>query len=128
MKHILTNPKLAAIIGFILVLPGALLFPLLVLGIEPPLGPLEPLLNNPDPDQPDVLGTAIALSLILLLPAVAFSISVTLLRRTMRAGGSLLAHPINLALAVVSLALILTFVGGFIVDQYPCWVGIPNCD
>ena len=53
MKNVLNNPKTAAIVSLCLVLPGAILFTLLVLGIEPPLGPLAPLLNAPH-DGPDV--------------------------------------------------------------------------
>lgn len=128
MKNVLSHPISVAMIGFTLTLPGVLLLSLLMLGIEPPLGPLEPLLNNPNPDQPDIIGSAVALTLILLLPAVAFTVNVSLIRRAVRVQGNLFAHPLNLALAIVSLALILTFVGGFIVDQYPCWVGFPNCD
>jgi hypothetical protein len=47
---------------------------------------------------------------------------------TMRAGGSLLTHPVNMLLAAVILIFIVMFVGGIIIDQYPCWTGVPNCD
>ncbi len=127
MTNILTNPRSAAIVSAILVLPGAILLPLLVLGIEPPLGPLEPLLTAPV-DQPNVLGSAIALGLILLLPAVAFVINLAPIVRNVRAGNSITATPINLLLAIAILVFITAFVGGIIVDQYPCWIGVPNCD
>jgi hypothetical protein len=128
MGNILTKPKSAAIFSFVLALPGAILISLLVLGIEPPLGPLEPLLNNPDPDQPNVVGSLIVLVFVLLLPTVAFIINLGPIVRNARAGNSLTANPVNLLLAVAILIFITVFVGGIIVDQYPCWIGVPNCD
>ncbi len=35
---------------------------------------------------------------------------------------------LNLLLAVAILFFIIMFAGGIIVDQYPCWIGVPNCD
>ncbi len=127
MKAIITNPKSAAIISFILALPFVTLLSLLILGIEPPLGPLEPLLKNPDPDQPNVFGSLIALGTFL-LAILACIIARAPIVRTMRAGGSLFAHPINLTLAVIILSFVTILVVGFFVDQFPCWVGVPNCD
>ena len=127
MTNIFTNPKSAAIVGFILALPFVTLLSLLLLGIEPPLGPLEPLLNNPNPDQPDVLSSLIVLGAFLLSVLACVIVRAPIVR-TMRAGGSLLAHPINLMLAVVILSFITMLVVGLIVDQYPCWIGVPNCD
>jgi len=40
----------------------------------------------------------------------------------------LFGYPINLVLAITILIFIVTFVGGIVVDQYPCWIGVPNCD
>jgi hypothetical protein len=48
--------------------------------------------------------------------------------KTIRAGGSIGAHPINLILAGVTLGMILMVIGAIIIDQYPCWIGVPNCD
>ena len=127
MKNSLTNPRSAAIISGIICLPFAFLFALLVLNIEPNFGPLQPLLNNPDPDQPDVLGSLIALGTFLLVLA-AFMINLIQIVRTVRAGGSITAHPVNLVLAIATLAAIVVVIGAIIVDQYPCWIGVPNCD
>lgn len=119
------SPTWVAVIGFLLCLPGAIMFTLLTLNIEPPFASLKP----PVPvDQPDVIGTAIALSLIVLLPIVAFVINLVPIRRAMRAGGNLAALPLNVALVVAVLLIIAAFVGAIIVDQYPCWIGVPNCD
>jgi len=42
MKNALATPRSAAIISFLLALPLAIIYMLIVLDIEPPLGPLEP--------------------------------------------------------------------------------------
>lgn len=127
LKTLLANPTSAAILSFILALPFVTMFSLLLLGIEPPLGPLEPILKNSDPDQPNVLGSLVILGAFL-LAVVAGIIARTPIVRTIRAGGSLLAHPINLALAVVILSFVTMLVIGLSVDQFPCWIGVPNCD
>jgi hypothetical protein len=121
------NPKSAAGVSLILILPGAFLLLLLILGIEPPLGPLEPLLNTPN-DQPDILGTVIALTFIFILPVVAMVTNLTLIQRSRREGNRQPVNFGNWALVATSLLLILIFVGVIIVDQYPCWIDIPNCD
>ena len=127
MKNFLTNPGSAAIISCIICLPFAFLFTLLVLNIEPNFGPLQSLLNHPNPDQPDVLGSLIALGTTLLV-LTAFLINLMQILRTIRAGGSITAHPVNFVLAVVTFAAIAMVIGGIIVDQFPCWIGVPNCD
>ncbi len=127
LKTLLANPTSAAMISFILALPFVTIFSLLLLGIEPPLGPLEPVLKNSDPDQPNILGSLVVLSAFL-LAIVAGIIARTPIVRTIRAGGSLLAHPINLTLAVVILSFVTLLVVGLSIDQFPCWIGVPNCD
>jgi hypothetical protein len=127
LKTTFTNPKTAAVVSLVLILPGALLLLMLFLGIEPPLGPLEPLLNAPQ-DQPDILGTAIALTMILILPLAAMVINLTQIQRSRREDNRQPVNFANWALVAASLLLILLFVGGIIVDQYPCWTGVPNCD
>lgn len=127
MRNILTNPRSVAIFSLMLALPGAVLFSLFLLHIEPPLGPLEPLVTAPV-DQPNIIGSAIALTLILFLPIVAFIINLGPIMRNARAGNSIAANPTNLLVAAAILFIITMFVGGIIVDQYPCWVGVPNCD
>jgi uncharacterized membrane protein YidH (DUF202 family) len=111
----------------VICLPFASLLILLNLNIEPNFGPLEPLLNNPDPNQPDVLGSLIALGTFLLV-IVACMMNLQQIVPKMRAGESITTHPVNLILAVVTLGAILMVIGAIIVDQYPCWMGVPNCD
>ncbi len=44
------------------------------------------------------------------------------------ADGKRKLYPANLILGAVIFVFIAMFVGGVIADQYPCWVGVPNCD
>jgi hypothetical protein len=110
-------------IGFILCLPATIIFSLVMLDIEPHFGPLQPLLIADDGHP----GELIPLGALSLLPVAVF-VSIVPIRRSLRSGGTLLSHPMNLALAVAILSFTTTFVVGVIVDQYPCWIGVPNCD
>jgi hypothetical protein len=123
----LANPKASAIAAFVLALPFMTLLSLLVLGVEPPLGPLRPLLDNPDPDRPDVVGSLVVLGTFL-LAVVACVVARGPIVGTLRAGGGLLAHPANLVVTVTILSFLTTLVAGIAVDQFPCWMGVPNCD
>ncbi len=73
------------------------------------------------------MGSIVALSFILLLP-VSLTLNVIAIVRANRSGAGLSTLTLNIILAVTVSALILTLLGAFIVDQYPCWIGIPNCD
>jgi hypothetical protein len=121
------SPKSAAVLSFILCLPITIIFSLLLLNIEPNFGALEPLLSSLDPDQPHLGGSLIVLGAMLLLP-VAFVMNLRVVARDRRAGNGIAAHPANLVLAVATLAFIAWIVGSIIADQYPCWIGVPNCD
>lgn len=126
MSGVLSDSKAAAIAGALLALPFATLFTLLVLHVEPPLGPLELLVAVP-PGQPNVVGSAIVLGAWLLC-VFAFVLSATPIVRRARARKGLTSAPANVVVAAASLAFVVLFVGGIIVDQYPCWIGVPNCD
>lgn len=127
MKNYLASPNSTATISVFLILPFVALFTLITLKVEPNFGPLQPLLNNPNPDQPDVLGSLIALGSFLLVIA-AFILNLRQLLQAARIGNSLLAQPANLILAVITLTAISFVIGAIIIDQYPCWIGVPNCD
>ena len=127
MKNILTNPGSAAMISFILCLPLAILFPIAVFEIEPFNGLFKTLFTEADGYSTSTLGYTVMCSLMLSLP-VAFIVSVAPIVRNLRGSGRLLAHPINLVFAIAIFVVIATIVGGIIVDQYPCWIGVPNCD
>jgi hypothetical protein len=121
---LLTNPKSAAILSFILVLPLAIIRLLESLNMN---GPVERLINGPNPDQLYVPGQLLALVL-LSLPVAAGFIARRPIVNTLRAGGSLFAHPVNLIIVVVILASLAWSWGSWVVDQWPCFVGVPNCD
>ena len=110
MRTITVDLRSAALIGFILVLPFAVLESL----------------NQPITRQ-NAPGLFVLFGLLWLLP-VAFIVILMPLVRNLRAGLSLMANPINLLLSVASLALIAMLWGGLLIDQMPCFMGAPNCD
>lgn len=121
---LLTNPRSAAMISFILVLPLAIIPLLESLNMN---GPLERLINGPNPEQPYVPGQLLAL-VILSLPIAAGFIARGPIVNTLRVGGSLFAHPINLIIVIVILASLAWSWGSWTIDQWPCFIGVPNCD
>ncbi len=109
-KNIATNPKSAALVSFILVLPFAILESL----------------NNTITKQ-NAPGLIVLFGLLGLLP-MAFIVILVPIVRTVRAGNSVMANPINLLFRVAFLALIAMTWGGLLIDQIPCFMGVPNCD
>ena len=123
-----TNPRSALLISVVLVLSVVLLSFLVFLGWEP----MQRLLNDPNPEQLSVFRMRVPSQLIALvllsLPVVAGIIAGRPIVSTLRAGGSLFAHPINLIIIAFILS---TFAIGFaniLIDQWPCFMGVPNCD
>jgi len=120
---LLTNPKSAALISVVLILaPGIL--PLLnsVDWLS-----LDRLFNGPNPEVEYLPGLFMTVGLTL-FPIAAGIIAGRPVVSTLRAGGSLFAHPINLLIVVFILS---TFAIGFanlIIDQWPCFIGVPKCD
>jgi amino acid permease len=120
---LLTNPRSAAIISVVLFLsPGAL--PLLdfIDWLS-----LDRLFNGPNPEVAYLPGMFMSLGLIL-FPVASGIIAGRPIVNTLRAGGSLFAHPLHLIIVVVISFLFATGVFGMIVDQWPCFIGVPNCD
>lgn len=124
----MTQANRAALIGVLLAIPVTILFSLLLLDIEPSLGPLNAwLAGTPNPDDGPGPGSFIALAFIALLPIATF-ITLRPVGRSIKNGSGLLAQPLNLVLGVAMLAGIIALAGAFVVDQYPCWIGVPYCD
>ena len=120
---LLTNPRSAVIISVLLFLsPGILPF------LES-FGWLstDRLFNGPNPEVAYLPGMFIALGLIL-FPVAAGIVAGRPIVNTLRAGGSLFAHPIHLIIVVVISFLFTAGVVGLIVDQWPCFMDVPNCD
>lgn len=120
------NDTSAAIAAGVLALPFAIIFALLLLHIEPPLGPVGSMLKG-EVDKPNVFGSAIVFGA-WLLSVVALVFAVVPIVRGVRAGRGIAASPLNLIVAAVVSLLVVSFLAGIIIDQYPCWIGVPNCD
>jgi hypothetical protein len=119
---LLTNSKSVVMISVVLILS------LLILSLLDS----QRLLNDPDSEQLSVFGARVASHLIALvllsLPIAAGIIAGGPIVSTLRAGGSLFAHPIHLIIVVVISFLFAAGVVSLIVDQWPCFMGVPNCD
>ena len=120
---LLTNPKSAALISVALVLF------LLILSLLDYLGwvPLNRLLNGPNPEVAYLPGMFLSLGLIL-FPIAAGIIASVPIARTLRAGGRLFAHPINLIIVVFISSTFAIGLATLIIDQWTCFLCVPNCD
>ena len=110
MKSTITNLGSAAFISFILVLPFAILESL-----------------NQTITRQNAPGLILLFGLLWLLP-MAFIVTLMPIVRTVRAGNGILASPMNLLFRVAFLALVASMWGGLLLDQLPCFLGVPNCD
>ena len=120
---LLTNPKSVVMISIILFLfPG--IFPLLnsVGWLS-----MDRLFNGPNPEVAYLPGQLMSLGLIL-FPVAAGIIAGRPIVSTLRAGGSLFAHPINLIIVAFILSTFAIGLASLIIDQWPCFMGVPNCD
>lgn len=110
MRTITADLRSAALISFLLVLPFAILESL-----------------NQTMTEMNAPGLFVLFGLLWLLP-MAFIVTLMPMVRNLRAGHSLMANPINLLLRVSLLALIAMMGAGLLIDQMPCFMGVPNCD
>ena len=122
-KTLLTTPKWAALISVVLFLSPGILFLLESLGWVS----LQYLFNGPDPEQPYLPGQLMALASFS-IPVAAGIIAGRPIVSTRQAGGSLFAHPINLIIVAVILSALAYGLGSLIIDQWPCFIGVPMCD
>jgi hypothetical protein len=118
---ILTNPKTTLVMSVVLILFVAIPALLASLGLA-----------LPNPEQLYVFGIGVRIQFIififLAIPVVSGIIAGRPIVNSLRAGSSLLVHPLHLVIVV---AVSLLFAAGFvsiIVDQWPCFLGVPNCD
>jgi hypothetical protein len=102
--------RLAALLSTILVLPFIIL----------------EAVNQPLTAQ-SIPALTILFGLLWLLP-LAFIVTLTPIVRTVRGGGATLANPLPLVIRLVFLALLFLVWSGLLVDQMPCFLGVPNCD
>jgi hypothetical protein len=130
VKHIpaqgntlLTNPRSALVISIILFLaPG-------ILPLLDSLGwlSLDRLFNGPNPEVDYFPGMFMSIGLIL-FPIAAGIVAGRPIVGTLQAGGRLFAHPIHLIIVIVLSFLFASGVITLIVDQWPCFIGVPVCD
>jgi hypothetical protein len=128
MERLIENRRIAAILGVLLVIPGAFLFAMLSLNIEPPFGPLDPYLRRSDGSGPHVIGSLIALNAIVVLPLIALIINIAPVMRSLRDRKGMPDRRTNVVVAAAAVIVVMMFISAIAVDQYPCWVGVPNCD
>lgn len=121
----LSNPRSAAIISVVLILSPFLLSWLDSLSWVPL--DLNRLFNGPNPEVPYPPGQIIAL-FFFSIPIAAGIIAGGPIVRNLRAGGSLFAYPIHLIIVVLIVSTMVIGVGGLVIDQWPCFMGVPNCD
>ncbi len=110
MKHITSSLRAPAIMSFLLVLPFMI---------------LEFMFNVAT--RINVLDFTVLFGLLWLLPT-AFLLILMPIVRNVRAGTNLMLHPVGLLLRVALLALIAWAWGALVIDQLPCFLGVPNCD
>jgi hypothetical protein len=83
-------------------------------------------------EQTSVFGIQLTSQLMILillsLPIAAGIIAGRPIVSTLRTGGSLFMHPIHLLIVVVISILFAAGIISLIVDQWPCFMGVPNCD
>lgn len=108
MQTFFTTLRIPAVLSFILVLP------LMIMEV----------VNRRNFNE----GFPIALFVVMWLLPVIFLLVLTPILRTIRAGNSLLASPVRLLLSVALLVLIATVWTSALIDQMPCFLGVPNCD
>lgn len=108
MKNILTNLRSPAIISLVLVVPFMIL----------------ELVNRRNFNA----GFPIPLFVFMWLLPMLFIFTVMPIVRNVRAGNSIVANPIIFLIRVIFLALIIWMWFGIVIDQMPCFLGVPNCD
>lgn len=109
-NNIAASLKSAALISLILMLPFVLL---------ESLNQTMTRRNAPD--------LILLFGLLWLLPT-ALIVTLVPLVRTVRAGNSVAANPLNLLFRVALLVLIAMMWRSLLMDQLPCFMGVPNCD
>lgn len=125
MKNWLTDSRNAATLGVLLPLPLAFVFVVAVFNIEPVNGFLKIFFGGGDNVRMKLTGLVILLTALLLVP-IALAINIAAIRRSVREG--LKARPRNFSIAVSLLTVVLALTVSFVINQYPCWMGVPNCD
>lgn len=120
MKNIFTNSGMAAVITRAASLKVPVLAGLLIVL---PLIILE-LVNRQSFGE----GFPIVLFALMWLLSTIFIAILMPIVRNARAGNNIFSNPLGLLLSVVFMALIALMLAGILIDQMPCFLGVPNCD
>jgi hypothetical protein len=120
---LINNPKSGALASFLLAFPFTTLFLSIMFGLQPSLWILDPLLNA----EGSHLGTFIMLGT-LVMHLLGLGISSKSAWLGIKKGDHSLMARINLFLAAAILLILVGFIAAIVIDQYPCWTGVPNCD
>ena len=108
MQTILTSLRLPALISLLLVLPFMIL----------------ELVNRRNFNE----GFPFPLFGFLWALPIIFIVTLTPIVQTVRTGNSVMVKPISLLLRVIFLAFPVWMWFGIVIDQMPCFLGVPNCD
>lgn len=108
MQSILANLRVPAIISFLLILPFMVM----------------EIVNRRNFNE----GFPIPLFVIMWLLPLLFILTALPIVRNIRAGNSIIANPVILVVRFIFLALLVWMWFGILIDQMPCFVGVPLCD
>ena len=108
MQSILTNLRWPAIISFLLIIPFMVL----------------EVVNRRNFNE----GFPIPLFFIMWLLPLLFIRTAASILRNIRVRNSITANPIVLVVRVGFLAFLIWMWSGILIDQMPCFLGVPNCD
>ena len=123
MRTLVRNPRMAVIIALVLCLPIVIILSLIASGVEPEIIRQDRVLNG----GLSRLGSVVSLGATLLLPLASLICLLPIVRR----GGTfrtIAPSTPNFLLAIAILLLFLSIIGAIVIDQWPCWAGVPNCD
>jgi hypothetical protein len=121
---LLTSPKSSLIISVVLIL----FIVILSLPSSPGRTPMQEL----NAEYVSVFGIQVPSLYIAFalfsFPIIAGYVASMPIIKTLQTGGGLFAHPIHLIIVVVISFVFAAGVIGLIVDQWPCFIGVPVCD
>jgi hypothetical protein len=108
IQAILTNLRLPALISLLLVIPFMIM----------------EVVNRRGFNE----GFPIPLFVMMWLLPLSFILTVMPIVRNLRAGNSLITQPVSLLIRIVILVFVAWMWTSLLIDQMPCFLGVPNCD
>jgi hypothetical protein len=108
IQAILTNLRLPALISLLLVIPFMIM----------------EVVNRRGFNE----GFPIPLFVMMWLLPLSFILTLRPIVRYLRAGNSLITQPVSLLIRIVILVFVAWMWTSLLIDQMPCFLGVPNCD